>query len=62
MIIAKINPVRVEEVLIQADSDLVEDALLIIWPLVRKHLGNLDRDLRKITDEILREKAKDASA
>jgi hypothetical protein len=62
MIIAKINPVRVEEVLIQADSDLVEDALLIIWPLVRKHLGNLDRDLRRVMDESLREKAKNAVA
>lgn len=62
MIIAKINPVRVQEVLIQADSDLMEDVLLAIWPLVRRHLGALDRDLRKVTGEVLEEKAEYASS
>ncbi len=61
MIIARINPARVEDVFIEAESDLIEDVLLAVWPLVRQHLGALDRDLRRVTGEVLGEKGQDES-
>ena len=52
-IIVKINPVRVEEVEIQTDSEVWENVLLSTWPIVRKHLKKLNRDLRKNTLRII---------
>jgi hypothetical protein len=58
MIVVHISPGRVEKAFVQADSDFFEDLDLAFWPLVRKHLGDLDRDLRKLTGQ--EEKAGDA--
>jgi hypothetical protein len=59
MIIARINPARVESVDIVAESDLMEDFDLAVYPLIRRHLHALDQELRKLTSEVLGEKAED---
>ncbi len=49
MIIVHINPAGVEKIYFQADSDLIEDLCLAVWPLVRKELDRLHRKLREAT-------------
>lgn len=46
MIVVHINPAGVEQVYFQADSELVEDLSMAVWPLVRKELDRLHRKLR----------------
>ena len=53
MIIARINPARVESVDIVAESDIMENIDLAIYPLVRRHLRALDRDLREVMSRIV---------
>ena len=45
MIHLHINPARVEQVLIEASSDLEEDFDLAAWPLVRPFVHQLNRRL-----------------
>ncbi len=52
-IIVKINPVRIEEIEIQADSQVWEDILLSIWPLVRRHLLRMNRELQEFSIRFL---------
>lgn len=52
MIIAKIAPGRVEEVLVQANTEATEDLDLAVWPIVRQHLSALDRDLQDLTRRV----------
>ena len=59
-IIVKINPVRVEEVEIQANSEIWENVLLSTWPIVRKHLKKLNRDLKKRGLKFIKENQKEA--
>jgi len=54
MIIVHINPVGVEKVSFQSDSDLAEDLCLAVWPLVRKGLDNLHSKLRKAANRTLK--------
>jgi len=55
MIIVHINPAGVEKVYFQANSDLAEDLCLAVWPLVRKELDHLHRNLRKTAKRTLEE-------
>jgi len=52
-ITVKINPVRVEGIEIQADSQAWEDVLLSVWPIVRRHLRNLDKELGNFSAQLL---------
>ena len=52
-IIVKVNPVRVEEVEIQAKSDAWEKVLFSTWPIVRKHLRRLNKDLRENASKMI---------
>ena len=54
MIVVHINPAGVEKVYFQSDSDLAEDLCMAAWPLVRRELGRLDRQLRSATEEAAR--------
>ena len=52
-IIIKVNPIRVEEIEIQANSEVLENVLLSTWPIVRKHLKKLNHDLKKRAVEFI---------
>jgi hypothetical protein len=54
MIIVHINPAGIEKIYFQADSDLVEDLCLAVWPLVRSDLDRLHKKLRKTAKQTLR--------
>lgn len=54
MIVVHINPAGVERVYFQADSDLAEDLCLAVWPLVRKRLNSLHRELDRAADKTLK--------
>jgi len=47
MIVVHTTPSGVEKVRFEAESDLVEDLCLGVWPLVRKELNRLHKRLRK---------------
>ena len=53
MIIVHINPAGVEKVYFQANSELMEDLSMAVWPLVRTELGRLDLKLRKASKKAL---------
>ncbi len=49
----KINPVRVEQVTIEADSQAWEDILLSVWPIVRRHLAKMNEELKEVSTRFL---------
>jgi hypothetical protein len=54
MIIVHINPAGIEKIYFQADSELLEDLCLAVWPLVRKELDRLHKRLRKTAKQTVR--------
>ena len=57
MIIVHINPVKVEAAYVESCSDVMEDLCLAVWPLVRKHLSALDKELREVAGKMLENEA-----
>ena len=47
MIVVHINPAGIEKVYFQADSDVMEDLSLAVWPVVRQELNRLNLRLRR---------------
>jgi len=49
MIIVHINPTGIEGVYFESNSESLEDLSLAVWPLIRKHLKRLQKDLKTIS-------------
>lgn len=47
MIVVHIKPTGVDRVFFSAKSELIEDSCLTAWPLVRRALKRLDKQLRE---------------
>ena len=56
MIVIRVNPVRIESVDIVTSSDLEEDVDLAVYPLVRRHLQALEKDLRGVMSRVVGQK------
>ena len=52
-IIVKINPVRVEQITVESDSQIWQDILLSVWPIVRRHLSNMNKELKEFSVRFL---------
>ena len=52
MIIVHINPAGIEKVYFQADSDLVEDLCLAVWPLVLAISTDFTKNLEKLPSKL----------
>ena len=52
-ITVKINPVRIEEITIESDSQAWEDMLFSVWPIVRRHLSKMNRELQEFSVRFL---------
>ena len=53
MFTVQINPCGVEEISLHSDSEALDDVCLVLWPVVRRHLTQLDRELRTIMGKFI---------
>ena len=59
MFTVQINPCGVEEVSLNSHSEALDDICLVLWPVVRKHLRRLDKELKAIIREVIENSAED---